>query len=105
MRRILIERARRKRAARHGGDQQRVDFQDLDLACPTPDDQLLALDEALDKLAAKHPRQAEVVKLRYIVGMTVQEAAEVLGLSADAAWDLSVHARAWLYRDMAKASH
>jgi RNA polymerase sigma factor (TIGR02999 family) len=105
MRRILIDRARRKRAARHGGDQQRVDFQELDLACPTPDDQLLALDEALDKLAAKHPRQAEVVKLRYIVGMTVQEAAEVLGISADAAWDLSVHARAWLYREMAKTSH
>jgi RNA polymerase sigma factor (TIGR02999 family) len=105
MRRILIDRARRKRAARHGGDQQRVDFQELDLACPTPDDQLLALDEALDRLAAKHPRQAEVVKLRYIVGMTLQEAAEVLGISPDAAWDLSVHARAWLYREMAKAAH
>ena len=105
MRRILIDRARRKRAARHGGDQERVDFQEVDLACPTPDDQLLALDEALDKLAAEHPRQAEVVKLRYIVGMTVQEAAEVLGLSADAAWDLSVHARAWLYREMKKANH
>jgi len=105
MRRILIERARRKRAVRHGGDQQRVDFQELDLACPTPDDQLLALDEALDKLAAEYPRQAEVVKLRYIVGMTLQEAAEVMGLSADAAWDLSVHARAWLYREMKKANH
>ena len=105
MRRILIDRARRKRAARHGGDQQRVDFQELDLACPIPDDQLLALDEALDKLAAKHPREAEVVKLRYIVGMTLQEAAEVMGLSADAVWDLSVHARAWLYREMKKANH
>ena len=101
MRRILVDRARRKRTVRHGGGQQRVDFQELDLACPTPDDELLALDEALDKLAAKHPRQAEVVKLRYIVGMTLQEAAEVLGISADAAWDLSVHARAWLYREMA----
>ena len=105
MRRILIDRARRKRAVRHGGGQHRVDFQELDLACPTPDDQLLALDEALDKLAAKHPRQAEVVKLRYIVGMTLQEAAEVLGISPDAVWDLSVHSRAWLYREMAKASH
>jgi RNA polymerase sigma factor (TIGR02999 family) len=103
MRRILIDRARRKRAARHGGDQQRVDFEEVDLACPIPDDQLLALDEALDKLAAKHPRQAEVVKLRYIVGLTLQEAAEVLGISADAAWDLSVHARAWLYREIAAA--
>jgi RNA polymerase sigma factor (TIGR02999 family) len=103
MRRILIDRARRKRAVRHGGGQQRVDLQEVDLACPMPDDQLLALDEALDKLAAKHPRQAEVVKLRYIVGMTLQEAAEVLDISADAAWDLSVHARAWLYREMARA--
>jgi len=103
MRRILIDRARRKRAVRHGGDQQRVDFQEVDLACPTPDDELLALDEALDGLAAKHPRQAEVVKLRYIVGMTLQEAAEALGISAAAAWDLSVHARAWLYREMARS--
>ena len=102
MRRILIDRARRKRAERHGGGQQRVDFQEVDLACPTPDDQLLALDEALDQLAAKHPRQAEVVKLRYIVGMTLQEAADVLGISTDAAWNISVHARAWLYREMAK---
>jgi RNA polymerase sigma factor (TIGR02999 family) len=103
MRRILIDRARRKRAVRHWGDQQQVEFQEVDLACPTPDDELLALDEALDKLAAQHPRQAEVVKLRYIVGMTLPEAAEVLGISADAAWGLSVHARAWLYREIAKA--
>ena len=105
MRRILIDRARRKRAERHGGDQERVDLQEVDLAGPTPDDQLLALDEALDKLAAKHPRQAEVVKLRYIVGMTLQEAAAALGISADAAWDLSVHARAWLYREISRARH
>jgi len=103
MRRILIERARRRRAVRHGGDQQRVDFQELDLVCPIPDDELLALDEALDQLAAKHPRQAEVVKLRYLVGLTLQETAEALGISASAAWDLSVHARAWLYREMTKA--
>jgi RNA polymerase sigma factor (TIGR02999 family) len=101
MRRILIDKARRKRALRHGGERQRVDLQEVDLTCPIPDEQLLALDEALDKLAAKHPRQSEVVKLRYIVGMTLQEAAEVLGISADAAGDLSVHARAWLYREMA----
>ncbi len=103
MRRILIDRARRKRAVRHGGEQQRVDFQEVDLACPIPDEQLLALDEALGKLAAKHPRQAEVVKLRFIVGMTLREAAEVLGISQDAVWDLSVHARAWLYREMGGA--
>lgn len=103
MRRILIDRARRKRAVRHGGGQQRVDFEEVELACPTPDDQLLALDEALDKLAAKHPRQAEIVKLRYILGMTLQEVAEVLGISPDSARGLSVHARAWLYRELAGA--
>jgi RNA polymerase sigma factor (TIGR02999 family) len=105
MRRILIDRARRKSAVRHGGDQQRVELQEADLAGPTPDDQLLALDEALDKLAAEHPRQAEVVKLRYIVGMTLQETAQVLGISTDTAWNLSVHARAWLYREMARERH
>lgn len=103
MRRILIDRARRKRAARHGGDQRRVDFEGVDLACPIPDDQLLALDEALDKLASQHPRQAQVVKLRYFVGMTLPEAAEVLGISTDTAKDDSAHARAWLFREMTKA--
>ncbi len=103
MRRILIDKARRKRAARHGGGQQQVDFEGVDLACPIPDDQLLALDEALDKLAFQHPQQAEVVKLRYFVGMTLPEAAEVLGISTDTAKDDSAHARAWLFREMAKA--
>jgi RNA polymerase sigma factor (TIGR02999 family) len=103
MRRILIDRARRRRAVRHGGDQQRVDFENLELASPTPDDQLLALDEALDKLAAARPRQAEVVKLRYFVGLTLEEAAEILGVSVDTAKDDSAVARAWLFRELAKA--
>jgi RNA polymerase sigma factor (TIGR02999 family) len=104
MRRILIDIARRKRAVRHGGAQQRVDFEGLDLACPSPDDQLLAIDDALDKLASRHPRQAELVKLRYFVGMTLQEAAEVLGISLDTAKDYSAHARAWLFREMANSN-
>jgi RNA polymerase sigma factor (TIGR02999 family) len=104
MRRILIDNARRKRAVRHGGAQQRVDFEEVDLASPTPDDQLLAMDEALDKLASLHPRQAELVKLRYFVGMTLKEAAEVLGISTDTAKDDSAHARAWLFREVAKAN-
>lgn len=103
MRRILIDRARRKRAVRHGGAQQRVDIEEIELASPTPDDQLLAMDEALDKLAAQHPRQAELVKLRYFIGMTLKEAAEVLGISTDTAKDDSAHARAWLFREIAKA--
>ena len=68
MRRILIDRARRKRAVRHGGDQRRVDLQEVDLAAPGDDDQLLAVNDALDKLAAQHKVEAELVKLRYFVG-------------------------------------
>jgi RNA polymerase sigma factor (TIGR02999 family) len=98
MRRILIDRARRKRAIRHGGDQQRVDIQDVDLATPDNDDQLLAVSEALDKLAAEHQVEAELVKLRYFVGMTNDEAAEVLGISPRTAKYYWTHARAWLYR-------
>jgi RNA polymerase sigma factor (TIGR02999 family) len=105
MRRILIDKARRRRAVRHGGAQERVDLQDLDLACPVPDDQLLAVDEALDRLASAHPREAELVKLRYFVGLTVQEAAHVLGISPDTAKDHSAHARAWLFREMTKSQH
>jgi RNA polymerase sigma factor (TIGR02999 family) len=104
MRRILIDKARRRRAVRHGGEQQRVDMEDLDVASPMPDDQLLVVDEALDKLASKHPRQAELVKLRYFVGMTLQEAAQVLGISADTAKDDSAHARAWLFREITKST-
>src|SRR5207253_1627116 len=81
MRRILIDRARRKRAVRHGGEQQRVDIQEIELASSTDDDQLLALNDALDKLAGQHKTEAELVKLRYFVGMTIDEAAEVLGIS------------------------
>jgi RNA polymerase sigma factor (sigma-70 family) len=81
-----------------------VDIEDLDVACPIPDDQLLAVDEALDKLASAHPRQAELVKLRYFVGMTVQEAAQVLGISPDTAKDDSAHARAWLFREITKSN-
>src|SRR5262249_48163467 len=104
MRRILIDRARRRRALRHGGDQQRMALDDLDVASPTPDDQLLAMNEALDKLAAARPRQAEVVKLRYFVGLTLEEAAEILGVSVDTAKDDSAFARAWLFRELAKAN-
>jgi RNA polymerase sigma factor (TIGR02999 family) len=104
MRRILIDKARRRRAVRHGGQQQRVDMEEIDVACPIPDDQLLTVDEALDKLASEHPRQAELVKLRYFVGMTMQEAAQVLGISADTAKDDSAHARAWLFREITKSN-
>jgi RNA polymerase sigma factor (TIGR02999 family) len=100
MRRILIDRARRKQAARHGGGQERVDIQELDLAAPAEDDQLLAVNEALDKLAARHKTEAQLVKLRYFVGMTNEEAAEVLGIAPRTAKHYWTHARAWLYQEI-----
>lgn len=100
MRRILIDRARRKRAARHGGGQQRVDIQELELASPDNDDQLLALSEALDKLAIEHKAEAELVKLRYFVGMTNDDAAQALGISPRTAKYYWTHARAWLFQQM-----
>ena len=101
MRRILIEKARRKHARRHGGGQQRVDLEgELEIAAPGNNDQLLAVNEALDKLAAQHPPEAELVKLRYFVGMTLEQAAEVLGISARTADNYWAHARAWLYREI-----
>ena len=100
MRRILIERVRRKRAVRHGGEQQRVDIQEVDLASSSDDDQLLAVNDALDILAAEHKIEAELVKLRYFVGMTNDEAAEVLGISPRTAKYYWTHARAWLFREI-----
>jgi len=100
MRRILIDRARRKRALRHGGGQQRVDIENVDLASLTDDDQLLAVSEALDKLAREHKTEAELVKLRYFVGLTIDEAAEVLGIAPRTAKHYCTHARAWLFREI-----
>ena len=101
MRRILIDRARRKRALRHGGGQERVPLDDgLALAAPADDDQLLAVHEGLDKLAVEHKAKAELVKLRYFVGMTNGEAADVLGISVRTAKYYWTHARAWLYKEI-----
>jgi RNA polymerase sigma factor (TIGR02999 family) len=100
MRRILIDRARRKRALRHGGGQERVDIQKIDLASPDTDDQLLAVNEALDKLAAQDPTEAELVKLRYFVGLTTEQASTLLGISPRTARNYWVHARTWLYHEV-----
>jgi len=100
MRRILIERARRKRAVRHGGGQQRVDLEHVEVASVNEDEQLLAINEALDRLAAAHPVQAEVVKLRYFVGMTNIEIAHALGLSERTVKNYWSHARVWLFREI-----
>jgi PAS domain-containing protein len=103
MRRILIDRARQKRALRHGGGQQRVELELVDLPFPGDDDQLLAVNEALDKLAVAHPADAEVVKLRYFVGMTNEEAADALGISPRTATHYWAHARAWLFQEISPA--
>jgi RNA polymerase sigma factor (TIGR02999 family) len=100
MRRILIDKARRKRALRHGGGQQRVDIEGMEVAAPGDDDELLAVNEALDKLAAQNQPEAELVKLRYFVGMTLDESAQALGISARTADNYWAHARAWLYREI-----
>jgi RNA polymerase sigma factor (TIGR02999 family) len=100
MRRILIDRARRKRALRYGGGQVRVDIKPLDLASPDADDQLLAVNDALDKLAAQNPVEAELVKLRYFVGLTTDEAASLLDISARTARNYWAHARTWLYHEI-----
>src|SRR6187397_2952516 len=81
MRRILIDRARRKLTQRHGGGYERMELEEQNLAAPDADEQLLAVHEALDKLALEHPAQAQVVKLRYFAGMTNEETARVLGVS------------------------
>jgi RNA polymerase sigma factor (TIGR02999 family) len=100
MRRILIDNARRKGAVRHGGGQQRVDLEHVDLASATDDDQLLAINDAVEKLAAQSKAEAELVKLRYFVGMTVEEAADALGISPRTADNYWAHARAWLFREL-----
>jgi len=100
MRRILIDRARRKCALRHGAGQVRVDIQQIDLASPGADDQLLAVNEALDKLAAQDSTEAELVKLRYFVGLTVEEAATLLDISPRTARNYWAHARTWLYHEI-----
>jgi RNA polymerase sigma factor (TIGR02999 family) len=102
MRRILVENARRKRSVKHGGGRARQDHDPDALAAPAPApaDDLLALDEALNRLAAAHPAKAELVKLRYFAGLTLPQAAEILGISpatADRAW---AFARAWLRREI-----
>ena len=105
MRRILIDNARRKRALRHGGGQHRVNLDDVDLASAPEDDQLLAVHEALDKLEAEDKVKAELVKLRYFVGMTIEEAAGVLGISEPTAKRYWRFARAWLYREIEQSEN
>jgi RNA polymerase sigma factor (TIGR02999 family) len=101
MRRILVENARRKASQKRGGGQQRLDIDDLAIAAPADnDDDLLALDEALSGLAAADPQAAELVKLRHFAGLTVAQAAEVLGVAPRTADFLWAYARAFLLRSL-----
>jgi len=100
MRRILIARARRKQTQRRGSGAAHVDADEIEIASPAPDEQLLALNEALDRLAAVEPQQAELVKLRYFVGLRIEQAAEVLGISEATAKRWWAYARAWLFNEI-----
>jgi RNA polymerase sigma factor (TIGR02999 family) len=100
MRRILIDRARRKLTVRHGGGYERIDVEQLDLASPDADQEILAVDEVLDEFARQHPVKAEVVKLRFFVGMTHEETARVLGISEATARNYWTFARAWILNEI-----
>jgi RNA polymerase sigma factor (TIGR02999 family) len=104
MRRILIEQARRKGRLRHGGKFQRVDLLDVEVAVTPGDGQIVLLDEALTKLAGIRPQAAEVVQLRFFTGLTIDETAAALSLSPRTARRLWVFARAWLRREMGRAT-
>jgi len=100
MRRILVDNARRKRAERHGGGQQRVEMPEIASAVAESDDKVLAVNEALEKFTLLDPQKAEVVKLRYFVGMTIEQAAEALDISERTAKRYWTFARAWLHEEI-----
>lgn len=100
MRRILIDNARRKRALRHGGGRQRMDIQELEIVAAVQDEDLLEVNEALERFAAQDKQKAELVKLRYFTGLTIDEAAEILGISAPTANRWWAYARAWLHKEI-----
>ena len=100
MRRILIDRARSRRTQRHGGRLERVDLDNQNVAAPAADEQLLAVNEILDNLAKDHPLQAQVVKLRYFVGMTNEETAHALGVSVATVKNYWTFARTWIFNEL-----
>lgn len=102
MRRILVDRARRKHAVKRGGGAQRIDLDGVDVAVDTDPETLLQVNDALDKLAAQDPQAARLVRLRFFVGMDYVEAAEVLGFSERTAKRCWNFARAWLYRELSQ---
>jgi RNA polymerase sigma factor (TIGR02999 family) len=101
MRRILIDKARKKQRLKRGCGLQRVDLDAVEVSVEEPPDYLVALDEALTKLAQMHPDKAALVKLRYFAGLTIDETAQILGISPSTADRHWTYARAWLYRQVA----
>ena len=101
MRRILVENVRRKRSLKQGGGRTREEFDEVQLAAPEPIEDLLALDEALEKLASNDPVKAELVKLRYFAGMTIEETAATLNISTATAKRYWTYARTWLFQEIA----
>jgi RNA polymerase sigma factor (TIGR02999 family) len=102
MRRILVERARRKHRIRHGGGQRRIDIEHLDVAIASDDEQLLAVNDALDKLAERDKEGADLIKLRFFAGLSNVEAAKALGIPERSAKRVWAYARAWLYEELKK---
>jgi RNA polymerase sigma factor (TIGR02999 family) len=100
MRRILVDSARRKQAVRHGGDRQRLELDVVEPAAPALSDDLVALDEALERFAAKDRQKAELVKLRHFAGLTLEESAQALGISPATAHRWWNYARAWLHQEI-----
>jgi RNA polymerase sigma factor (TIGR02999 family) len=100
MRRILVERARKRARARHGGGLEKVDWEHVTIATEDGDDTVLAIHEALQKLAVKSPQKAEIVKLRYFTGLEHQEIAQALGISEPTVRRYWAYSRAWLYAEL-----
>jgi len=102
MRRILVENARRKKSQKHGGRHSCIDLDAVDVAAPTQSDDLVALDEALTRLSEEDPVKAELVKLRFFAGLSIDQAAEALGISRATAIRHWSFARAWLFHQLRK---
>lgn len=103
MRRILVDRARRRQAAKRGSNPERLDLDDLPLAAPDDDDRLLAMNEALERFASVDARKAELVHLRYFAGLSFEEAAEVLSIAVPTAKQWMAYARAWLRVELTRS--
>ena len=104
MRRILIDNARHKKSLKHGGGRRIANLDDAEAAIEEPSEDIIALDEALEKLAVEDPVKADLVKLRYFAGLTIEQAAEILGISratADRYWS---YARVWLFHETNKGA-